>query len=92
MSILPDRKMAWESERRFNRRMAKKYNLDFEYKCQFWEQVSPMCSGLTCGLQDDLVKVKMQSGKTALYLVEKDTADYGGTGQRNWRFTFQKYL
>ncbi len=92
MSILPDRKMIWESEHRFNRRMAKKYNLDFEHKCCFWDQVLPICSGLTPGLKDDLVKVKMDSGKTALYLVEKDTANYGGTGQRDWKFTFQKYL
>jgi len=91
-SMLPDRPMVWESDLRFNRRMAERYGLDFERRCCFWEQVHKIGRGIRDDWGDQDVEVPMHSGKTALYRLTKHDNSYGGTGQKIWRFTFLRYL
>jgi len=89
---LQDRRMFWETDKRFNRRMAKKYGLDFEYRCCFYEQIAKIGRGIRDDWADQEVEVRMVSGKTALYLLSKHDNNYGGTGQKIWRFKFIRYL
>jgi hypothetical protein len=92
MNKLTDRQMLWESEARFNRRMAKKYGLDFEHRCCFWEQVCKIARGIRGDWSDQDVEVPMRSGQTAIYRLTKHDNNYGGTGQKDWHFTFLRYL
>lgn len=84
--------MFWESEHRFNRRMAEKYGLDFEHRCCFWGQVHKIGRGIRDDWSPQDVEVPMESGLTALYRLTKHDDNYGGTGQKIWRFTFLRYL
>lgn len=90
--VLPDRQMFWESEYRFSRRMAGKYGLDFEHRACFWGQVHQIGRGIRDDWSAQDVEVPMQSGQTALYRLTKHDDNYGGTGQKIWRFTFLRYL
>lgn len=90
-SRLPDKRMPWESEHRFNRRMAKKYGLDFEHRCCFLDQIEHIGTGIQERFGQQKTTVEMQSGRTAEYIVEMG-GYYSGTGQHDWKFTFQRYL
>lgn len=92
MIALPDKRMLWETKHEFNRRMAKKYGLDFEFRCAFWHQVKRVAPGISDDWKNQELEVPMESGQTALYLVTKHDDKYGGTGQRIWRFQFLRYL
>lgn len=85
---LPDVQMPFESEAKFNRRMAKKHSLDIELECVFDHQLknygSPTDGG-TC-------KIAMASGATAEYRAKVTKIWEGGTGQKSWRLEFLNYL
>ena len=72
------------------RRLAEKYNMDFEHRCCFRAQLN--YKGLTHG-NGEIVEVPMQSGKIGLYKVvsERYNIAFEDTGQRNWKFEFQGY-
>lgn len=92
MSTVIEKRRLLESERLFNRRMAKKYGLDFEHRCCFHHQIAHIGKGTRDDWSDQEVEVEMQSGRKALYLLTKHDNNYGGTGQRIWRYEFIKYL
>ena len=89
---LPDKKMIWESEYKFNRRMAKKYKLDFEHRCCFHHQIYHISKDIKDNWLDQEITVRMLSGKLARYLLTKHNDMYGGTGQKIWRFKFLNYI
>lgn len=74
------------------RRAAKKYKLDFEHKCCFYEQICHIGEGIKYGT-GEIARIPMQSGKIALYKVTATRLDniFQDTGQRNWYFEFQGY-
>lgn len=65
---------------------------DFEHRCRFFDQIGHIGRGLsdTCGTIEN-VRVPMQSGAVAIYTVTVSDDQYGGTGQKDWRFVFQGY-
>lgn len=89
--MLFNRIISWYRQKQV-RRAAKKYDLDFEVRCAFIEQVSPMCRGLKYGI-GEVVEVPMKSGRVALYKVtgERYCYVFKDTGQKNWKFEFQGY-
>ncbi len=76
----------WQKHKRI-RRMAKKYDLDFETGCVFNHQLR--LYGYP--KHDEVCQIEMQSGKTALYRAEIIKI-CGSTGQKSWRFEFQGYM
>jgi hypothetical protein len=72
------------------RKAAKKFNLDFEHRCCFRNQLN--YKGLRNG-NGEIVEVLMQSRKIGLYKVTSERYNYAfeDTGQRNWKFEFQGY-
>lgn len=72
------------------RRLAEKYNMDFEHRCCFRHQIN--YKGLKHG-NGEIVEVPMRSGKIGLYKVNSDRYNiaFDDTGQRNWKFEFQRY-
>ena len=83
--------VSWWKHRQV-RKAAKKYDLDFEHRCCFPEQVIGIGEGLKYGC-GEIVRVLMQSGKIALYKVTSRRVNYSAddTGQRHWLFEFQGY-
>jgi len=86
---MSDKKKIWESEFKFNRRLAKKYDLDFDEACVFDEQLKPFGGYPKDG---QMRKIKMLSGKTAEYKCVLTKIWPGCTGQKSWRYEFQGYL
>jgi len=86
---MKDKKRFWESEHKYNRRMAKKYDLDFEEKCAFDEQLAAFGGSPRCG---EMRVIPMKSGRTAEYKCVLTKIWPGGTGQHDWRYEFQRYL
>src|SRR5574344_2083003 len=65
---------------------------DFEHRCCFREQIDHIGEGTKYGNGEE-VKVKMQSGKTAIYklFAERYNYTFEDTGQKNWRYHFVRY-
>lgn len=65
---------------------------DFEHRCCFIEQIAHIGEGTKYGTGEE-VKVKMQSGKTAIYKLFSERYNYtfDDTGQKNWRYHFVRY-
>lgn len=69
------------------RKAAKRYGLDFTVKCVFDYQLRNY--GLV--KHNSICQVKMESGKTGLYLAKITKHWPGNTGQKDWSFEFQGY-
>lgn len=69
-----------------------KHQNDFEKRCCFRDQIEHIGVGTEYGSGEE-VKVKMQSGKTAIYRLFSERYDYtfDDTGQKNWKYLFIKY-
>ena len=65
---------------------------DFEHRCCFKDQIERIGEGTQEGSGEE-VKVKMQSGRIAIYRLFSERYNYAfdNTGQRNWRYHFVKY-
>lgn len=74
------------------RKWATENGKDFEHRCCFWDQVRHIGRGIQDDWSAQSVEVPMRSGQTALYQLTKHDNQYGGTGQKIWRFQFQGYL
>lgn len=70
-----------------------KHPNDFERRCCFVDQIIHVGEGTKKGDGEE-VMVKMQSGKTAIYLLFSERYNYifENTGQRNWKYLFLKYV
>lgn len=69
--------------------------LDFEHQCCFYSMVENIFTRTEPRKygQKELVRVHMASGRMAMFLLETtEIHNYGGTGQRDWKFEFQGYL
>jgi len=68
------------------------HSSDFEHQCCFRDQIEHIGEGTREGDGEE-VKVKMQSGRTAIYRLFSERYNYTfeNTGQRNWRYHFVEY-
>lgn len=67
--------------------------MSLTYSCMFRHQIEHIAEGLKNG-EGEEVRVKMESGKTAIYRVyaERDTYGLEDVGLRNWHFRFVRYV
>jgi hypothetical protein len=70
-----------------------KHTNDFEISCCFRDQIAHIGEGTLDG-NGEYVKVKMQSGKTAIYKLfsERFNPIFEDTGQMHWKYHFVRYI
>ena len=85
---LIERRLPWESDYKFNRRMAKRYNLDFYRNCVFPE----MLRNHDNPHDAKICRIPMQSGRIAEFKSILVRWGWDDTGLQDWKFEFQRYV
>lgn len=85
-------RLPWSKPKQRARHDFGKHQNDFEHGCCFRDQIKHIGEGTQYGDGEE-VRVKMQSGRTAIYRLYSERYNYvfEDTGQRNWRYHFVRY-